>query len=147
MGVIAAATCSLSLNACSLQPQVTACETFVREKIDTPATFKVVSTSSVSGSAKDVARLDPAGQVMLVSIEYDAANQYGAPIRSKAFCAFPMKNGRLPSLEDMKRHASASAWAVKLGLYRPLHTEPDPVDILRIDKTYESKVNYECCIP
>lgn len=145
----ALAACSaFTLSACSFEPQVKACETFVREKISTPSTLKVVSTSYVPGSAKGIRGLDPAGEVMLVSVEYDSENEYGASVRSTAHCAFPMKQGQLPSLTDMERRASSSASSAKLNAIRRHDAEPEPTNtIRRINTDEEQESVYDCCIP
>ncbi|MES2495990.1 MAG: hypothetical protein V4618_07740 [Pseudomonadota bacterium] len=136
------------LSACHVSPEITACESFIRKKIATPSTLKVVSSSSVAGSAKGIFGLKPTDRVMLVSIEYDAANEYGAPVRTSAFCAFPMKDGKLPSLQEMEGDASSSAFSAKLHANGPLYTDLDSARLIeQADAIDRGERIYDCCIP
>lgn len=146
--VIGAALATVSLTGCNRKPEIEACETFVREKVATPSTIKVITASSVPAIAKNIYGLKPTDQVTLVSIEYDAENQYGAPIRSSAYCAFPMKNGELPSLREMRSQASASAIWAKLHANGPLYTDLDTIDLIeKADALDRGERIYACCIP
>ena len=61
------------------------CDDAIKAKLRSPATYQRVS---LEGGASDYA----------ISIEYDAANAYGTPIRGKGTCY--LENGRARWVED-----------------------------------------------
>jgi len=64
-------------------PEVRACEDYLMAKLKAPATYKRVGFSSAATDG-----------IQHVSIEYDAANSYGVPLRETQLCAFPIKDGQ-----------------------------------------------------
>lgn len=145
--VAAIALCG-GLAGCGGSPEITACESYIREKIATPASFKVVSTSSVPSTGESITGLTAADAVKLVSIEYDAANQYGAPVRSTDYCAFVLKGGKLPSSSELQSVASSAAFDAKLAALKPIYSSMDEGDLVaRADALEEGKTIYGCCLP
>jgi len=91
-------------------PEVAACENFIKEGLASPSSYHRIKflTDDEEISAEDYAygkgwtpnspffdlaikeAVDPA--IRSASIEYDAANGYGTPIRSFGFCQFLMSN-------------------------------------------------------
>lgn len=145
--VAAIALCS-GLAGCGGSPEITACESYIREKIATPASLKIVSTSSVPSTGESIKGLTATDAVKLVSIEYDAANQYGAPVRSTDYCAFALKDGKLPSSSELQSAASSAAFTAKINALHPIYSPLDEGDIIaRADALEEGKTIYGCCIP
>ena len=64
-----------------------ACRSYLESKLKAPSTLKVIKTSSV-----DVPYPNPTYKA--VSIEYDAANAFGTPIRGTQTCSFPLRDGK-----------------------------------------------------
>ncbi len=68
-------------------PEIRACEAYVKAFIDAPATYKRASASSFE-SVKD-------GQpIQSVTLNYDAANTFGVPVREMEFCKFALVRGK-----------------------------------------------------
>ncbi|HEX8573999.1 MAG TPA: hypothetical protein VF759_14740, partial [Allosphingosinicella sp.] len=60
---------------------VQACEVFIKERLRSPSTYK-----RISGDALGPAFENDGRRVKMVTIEYDAANAYGTPIRGSQQC-------------------------------------------------------------
>ena len=104
------------------QPDVKACEAFIKEGLRSPSSYSRVSV--IKGvepiSIEELQKLRPPSSfdkllkgdrsLHLVSIEYDADNAYGTSIRGVEVCAFEMRNGELPdsTMIDLKARQSAS---------------------------------------
>jgi hypothetical protein len=77
----------------SMEPTgVRECEESIKGKLRSPSTYKRIKF--------DVTPIDPANPSNIekptevwVTVEYDAANAYGTPMRSTHMCKFPYKNG------------------------------------------------------
>ncbi len=78
-----------SLTGCGdFQPQeIKLCKRYLEAKLRSPSTLSIVKTSS-----GDVPYPNP--RYRHVSIEYDAANAYGTPVRDRQACFFPIRNGQ-----------------------------------------------------
>lgn len=78
----------------ALEPAgVRECEDYVIAKLRSPSTYKRIS--------RQVTHINPANPSDIknptevwVTIEYDAANAYGTPIRDRQTCQFPRKGGQ-----------------------------------------------------
>lgn len=134
----------LLLAGCNPSPEISACETFIKEKIATPATFKVVNASSLPSTGKGIRGLKPSDEIRLVTIEYDAENIYGAPIRKVDACVFPVRAGRLPPAQDMQGDAEVAGFGAKLRAIGPLE-EADLIE--KADALNRDERHYDCCIP
>ncbi|MEE9433139.1 MAG: hypothetical protein V3V15_02730 [Sphingorhabdus sp.] len=91
---------------------VGACELFIKERLRSPSTYERVSVdfSGVSFESQ--------GQnVKMVSIEYDAANAYGTPIRGRQQCTFEVGDDS-QYLDDVDHAARMSSIRVDSG-YSP----------------------------
>lgn len=82
---------------------VRACETFIKERLRSPSTYKKVSDDGLGPSFKIDGRY-----VKMIVIEYDAANAYGTPMRGNQQCLFEVdKNGKF--LDEDLEHAAKMA--------------------------------------
>jgi hypothetical protein len=82
---------------------VRACETFIKERLRSPSTYKKISDDGLGPSFKSDGR-----DVKMVVIEYDAANAYGTPIRGTQQCLFEVdKSGKF--LDQDLEHAATMA--------------------------------------
>jgi hypothetical protein len=82
---------------------VRACETFIKERLRSPSTYKKISDDGLGPSFKSEGR-----DVKMIAIEYDAANAYGTPIRGNQLCRFEVdKSGKF--LDDDLEHAATMA--------------------------------------
>jgi hypothetical protein len=79
------------------RPEVKDCENYLKGKLRSPSTYKRISTYSYAANGKQH-----------VSIEHDAANAYGTPIRATQFCFYPIKNGK-PDTSQYIDHDAALA--------------------------------------
>jgi hypothetical protein len=80
------------LSGCSMaggQPEVTACEEFIKSALRSPSTFKSVSSKSSDSKSGD------GKGVREIFIEYDAANAFGTPIRGSQICTFDLVDGKV----------------------------------------------------
>ena len=66
-------------------PYLDQCESYIQGRLKAPSTYKRVS--STSSPMKE-------GAEYWVSVDYDAANSYNAPIRDTYICRFPAKDGK-----------------------------------------------------
>lgn len=88
------------------------CRAYLEGKLAAPSTLKVIRTNST-----DVPYPDPTYRV--VSLEYDAANAFGTPIRGKQSCSFPLRNGR-PVVDRYIDHDSEVGNVLSgTGIYDP----------------------------
>lgn len=92
----------LALTACgSLEPEEIAdCERYVQGKLRSPSTYKRVS-------ARSTLMKDEKPAQRWVSVEYDAANVYGTPIRDTQICKYPYKPGLGADLSKYINHDDA----------------------------------------
>jgi hypothetical protein len=88
MRALALAT-ALTLSACGrVEPsEIAECEKYIQNKLRSPSTYKRIAADSTPMK-------DRKPQEQWVSIEYDAANAYGTPIRDTQICKYPYRNGR-----------------------------------------------------
>lgn len=73
-------------------PGIKECEDYVIAKLRSPTTYKRIKASGI-GIPYD------APKYYSVTVEYDAANAYGTPIRETQFCKFPVKS-KLPVVDN-----------------------------------------------
>ncbi|MCJ8158353.1 hypothetical protein [Sphingomonas sp. LaA6.9] len=73
---------ALALGGCD-KPEIKICEDFILNKLRSPSTYKRIKASGIK-----------VGEKYSVTVEYDAANAYGAPIRDNQICVFGLKDGR-----------------------------------------------------
>lgn len=75
---------ALASAACAPEPEdLTRCESQLISKLKAPSTYKRINKFSYKSDGEWV-----------VSIEYDAMNPMGVPIRETEFCYFPIAAGR-----------------------------------------------------
>lgn len=82
---------------------INACEMFIKERLKSPSTYKQIGVNYSGVTFKNQGR-----EVRMVSIEYDAANAYGTPIRDDQQCLFEV-DSKGNYTEDPARAASMSA--------------------------------------
>jgi hypothetical protein len=73
----------LILSGCQQNAAISACETFIKERLRAPSTYKKISDDGVSSAFEFDGKT-----IKMVTIEYDAANAYGTPIRESQQCTF-----------------------------------------------------------
>lgn len=78
------------LGGCERQAQ--GCEDAIKRELRSPSTFEVINTYWTSPIGPDKTHIS-------VMVEYDAANAYGTPIRSKVWCDVPVHNGEVQHSE------------------------------------------------
>lgn len=87
---------SMLLTGCSLLDPAAAaknhCEQLLLGRLASPATYDRKSISAVMSPDQGY-----------VSIEYDAANAYGTPVRSEEICMFDTKDKGWPSESDVSK--------------------------------------------
>jgi hypothetical protein len=82
---------------------VQACEVFIKERLRSPSTYKRISGDSLGPAFESDGR-----RVKMVTLEYDAANAYGTPIRGIQQCVFEVNaNGTFK--EDIEHAARMSS--------------------------------------
>ena len=76
---------SFLLAGCNSQQSaaVGACESFIKERLRSPSSYKQISVDDLGPSFKNDGR-----DIKMLTVEYDAANAYGTPIRGKQMCTF-----------------------------------------------------------
>ena len=62
---------------------VQACETFIKERLRSPSTYKRISVDDLGPAFESDGR-----RIKMLTVEYDAANAYGTPIRGSQQCVF-----------------------------------------------------------
>jgi hypothetical protein len=82
---------------------VGACETFIKERLRSPSTYKQINADYSGAPFKSEGR-----DVRMVIIEYDAANAFGTPIRGSQQCVFEIDSKGNYS-EDPEHAARMSA--------------------------------------
>lgn len=94
-----------TLPACSptKDAAINACEVFIKERLRSPSTYKQVGVDYSGVTFKSQGR-----DVRMVTIEYDAANAYGTPIRNDQQCLFEV-DSKGNYTEDPAHAASMSA--------------------------------------
>lgn len=93
LGLVTLASCDALL-----PPEIKDCERFVIGKLRAPTTYHRVE-------AHKTLMDDLKPPEIWVSIEYDAANAYGTPIRDRQICQYPLVNGRA----DLSKHIDHDA--------------------------------------
>lgn len=86
-GIVALVLLPIAATACSDRPEIAQCEAFILKKLKAPSTYKRITATGIGipyESPKEYS----------VSIEYDAANAYGVPVRGTQICTYPLKDGR-----------------------------------------------------
>jgi hypothetical protein len=95
----------LMLSGCnSVQKQaVQACEVFIREGLRSPSTYQRASVDDLGPAFEHEGR-----RVKMITVEYDAANAYGTPVRGSQQCVFEVndKGAFVDDLEHAARMAS-----------------------------------------
>jgi len=86
---------------------IKACEVFVKERLRSPSTYQRIEASSF---------IEVGGEHGWASIQYDAANAYGTPIRNQQTCRFATPGGRWPSYQDMAHRARLMAIGDRTGI-------------------------------
>jgi hypothetical protein len=72
---------------------VNACETFIKDRLRSPSTYKRINVDGLGPAFENEGH-----SVKMVTIEYDAANAYGTPIRGSQQCTFEVdKSGNFKS--------------------------------------------------
>ena len=107
------------------EPEVQACEHFLKETLGSPASYDrvevIIRHESISAKELDeitvnpplLANKDPG--LLFVSIEYDAKNGYGSVTRASQLCAFETDGGEFPPggeavlMSEARMAASATA--------------------------------------
>lgn len=84
------------------QDAIAACETFVKEQLRSPSLYKRIKADAFLADGKEEG---------WVSVEYDAANVYGTPIRERQTCRFPAPGGKWAAAVDMEYWAQQSVSA------------------------------------
>lgn len=118
--------------------EIAACEEFLKDGLRSPSTYRRVSltTRDEATTAQRIVELGgrqpPAGQSLAlrtITIEYDANNAFGIPIRGAGQCGFLLRDGSLAGqqlLDSQVRLASARRDG------RMLERQPEP--------------QYPCCL-
>ena len=83
---------------------VRACETFIKERLRSPSTYKKISDDGVGPAFKHDGR-----NIKMVLIEYDAANAYGTPIRGSQQCVFEVDKAGNYLDKDLEHAAKMSS--------------------------------------
>jgi hypothetical protein len=81
---------------------VEACEIFIKERLRSPSTYQRITSDGLGPSFESDGR-----RVKMITIEYDAANAYGTPIRGSQQCTFKV-DGKGNFVDDPK-HAARMA--------------------------------------
>lgn len=85
-------------------PYLSHCSTILEASLRSPSTLKVIHVEHYSAGSN------------LVTIEYDAANAYGTPIRGKIMCEYPEVSGsEPPPAGSPLRASSLNAKRVTIG--------------------------------
>ena len=102
---------SALLSACG-EPEVEACEEFIKDGLKSPSSYKRASVSKLDETISQEMFLENHGKIdtfdkhwlddgrltqRIVAIEYDADNSFGASIRGAGICEFHLIDGELPS--------------------------------------------------
>jgi hypothetical protein len=143
--------------------EVRACETFIQERLRSPATYQraevtVGTDEAISEQAFNQAyvgeRPDELGKILQeqvkghalairrVFIRYDAANAYGTPIRSLEMCEFLVRDGALEGKGMLESRAKSAASSAQL---RALTEQLDDPELREINGRGGSSLS-ECCV-
>jgi hypothetical protein len=92
----------MALVSCSAfeNPALEDCERYIQGKLRSPSTYK---RTSWSGSAMKN------GDEYWVSVQYDAANAYGTPVRDTQLCQFPAFKGQPDTFNYVDFDAAGNA--------------------------------------
>lgn len=100
--------------------EIAACEDYVKDGLRSPSTYRRVSVASRDEAATAARIVELGGRqvrggqslaLRMVTIEYDAQNAFGAPIRNAAQCGFVLGDGEVASqqlLDSKVRLANAN---------------------------------------
>ena len=79
----------LGLAACDTPERraIEQCESHIKGKLRSPSTYKRIEASGIGVPFQKPEKYS-------VSVEYDAANVYGTPIRDRQLCVFALKDGK-----------------------------------------------------
>lgn len=79
----------LAITGCDsvMRPEVIECESTIKANLRSPSTYKRIKADTLLMDAQKPAEV-------WVSIEYDADNAFGTPIRGTEICKYPAKDGR-----------------------------------------------------
>ncbi len=75
------------LAGCGDRPEISQCEQYVLGKLKAPSTYKRIAASGMGVPY-------PKPKQYTVTVEYDAANSFGVPIRETQVCVFPLSGDR-----------------------------------------------------
>lgn len=121
---------ALALAACGEDPVVVGCEAFIREQLRSPSTYErievasdeeVLARDSIDGRASAMMPDEQIDEVLgdreslrlaVATIEYDAANAYGTPIRDEETCFFAREEGQLFTGDQLAREGRSRALLV-----------------------------------
>lgn len=119
----------ISLAACS-KPDVEACESYIKDGLKAPSTYRQLKVTSVDVSPIDADTLikevglpklskkadafdrlrrtalevdlkQPGLGLRRMAIDYEAENGFGTPLRETAICAFVLTDGKLPVADSL----------------------------------------------
>jgi hypothetical protein len=122
MRMIVGIALPLMLAGCGDRPEVAGCESFIKDSLKSPASYRRVSVSIRDHPTNEAELKTLYGQhvfivgkspgLRIVSITSDAANSYGTPIRSTEECAFKLNEGKVDETfleSDVQRAESQHA--------------------------------------
>lgn len=104
----------LTLAGCSKPPapEIKDCESNLLSKLKAPSTYKRAAVSSIRIS-------DAKSEYQSVSIDYDAQNSYGAPIRDKEICVYPIDGDTVRTDLSIDPSADLESALAGEGYYAP----------------------------
>jgi hypothetical protein len=98
-GLLASA---FALCGCSQNAAIDACESFIKERLRSPSTYRQVAAEYSGVTFRNEGR-----NVLMATVEYDAANAFGTPIRGSQQCVFEVD--RRGNFLDNPEHAAQMA--------------------------------------
>lgn len=75
------------LSGCADKPEIKQCEDYIKGKLRSPSTYKRIKAEGVAVPFEKPTKYT-------VSVEYDAANAYGTPVRDTQLCIYPIRDGK-----------------------------------------------------
>lgn len=101
IGMLSILLAAATLTSCSPQgAAIEACEAYVQERLKAPSTYKQISADAF---------IEVDGDQGWVTVEYDAANSFGTPMREKQICTFDTPGRKWPARAELMHQAELAS--------------------------------------
>jgi hypothetical protein len=141
------------------QPDINACETFIKSELQSPSTYNRLSVASTDRQTSAEEMLDLYSEdsvrdlqktlleieereglaLRQVQIEYEAANSYGVPVRAYEICVFKLVGGSLEEADRLEANA-------RMAKLRRAVRQYDELGLMKAAPSGRGGAKYACCL-